>query len=151
MRHGTIRGCGMVKRILPLFLVSLLMLTGCGSTDTNGQNDTYEQISMSDGIERMESDKGYILLDVRRADEFAAGHIPGAVNLPNKRRRQLLKSTPNRPCRYPRTACFPPIGRQPFFILIYRKISLYALCLTSRHRCLGSFKIPSPHKQDPLS
>ena len=28
--------------------------------------------------------KGYILLDVRRADEFATGHIPGAVNLPNE-------------------------------------------------------------------
>jgi phage shock protein E len=24
----------------------------------------------------------FLLLDVRRADEFAAGHIPGAVNLP---------------------------------------------------------------------
>jgi len=74
----------MVKRILPLFLVLLLVLTGCGSTDTDGQNDTYEKISMSDGIKRMESDEEYILLDVRRADEFEAGHIPGAVNLPNE-------------------------------------------------------------------
>ena len=45
---------------------------------------TYEKISMSEGLKRMESDKDFILLDVRRADEFAAGHIPGAVNLPNE-------------------------------------------------------------------
>lgn len=74
----------MVKRILPLILVLLLVLTGCGKTDPDEQNDSYEKISMSEGIRRMESDEGYILLDVRRADEFEAGHIPGAVNLPNE-------------------------------------------------------------------
>ena len=45
---------------------------------------TYEKISMSEGIKRMKSDENFILLDVRRADEFATGHIPGAVNLPNE-------------------------------------------------------------------
>ena len=28
--------------------------------------------------------RDYIILDVRRADEFAAGHIPGAVNIANE-------------------------------------------------------------------
>lgn len=74
----------MVKRILPLILVLLLVLTGCGKTGTDAQSETYEKISMSEGIKRMESDEDYILLDVRRADEFEAGHIPGAVNLPNE-------------------------------------------------------------------
>ena len=32
----------------------------------------------------MANDEGYIMLDVRRVDEFSAGHIPGAVNLPNE-------------------------------------------------------------------
>ena len=27
---------------------------------------------------------GYIILDVRRPDEFAAGHIPGAINVANE-------------------------------------------------------------------
>lgn len=45
---------------------------------------TYEKIPMSEGIKRMKSDENFILLDVRRADEFATGHIPGAVNLPNE-------------------------------------------------------------------
>ena len=32
----------------------------------------------------MAEEENYIILDVRRADEFAAGHIPGAVNIPNE-------------------------------------------------------------------
>ena len=74
----------MLKRILPLLLVLMIMLAGCGKSDADIQNNTYEKISMSEGLARMESDENYILLDVRRADEFEAGHIPGAVNLPNE-------------------------------------------------------------------
>ena len=74
----------MLKRILPLLIVLVIMLAGCGKSDADIQNNTYEKISMSEGLARMESDENYILLDVRRADEFEAGHIPGAVNLPNE-------------------------------------------------------------------
>lgn len=74
----------MLKRILPLLLVLVIMLAGCGKSDADIQNNTYEKISMSEGLARMESDENYILLDVRRADEFEAGHIPSAVNLPNE-------------------------------------------------------------------
>ena len=73
----------MMKRLLPLFIAVLIVFTGCGEKE-NDMKNTYEKISMSEGLKRMESDEGYILLDVRRADEFAAGHIPGAVNLPNE-------------------------------------------------------------------
>ena len=34
------------------------------------------------GIKEFESTPGAVLYDVREADEFAAGHIPGAVNVP---------------------------------------------------------------------
>lgn len=74
----------MIKRILPLLLILMFVFSGCGKSDVDMQDNTYEKISMSEGIERMESDEGYILLDVRRADEFEAGHIPGAVNIPNE-------------------------------------------------------------------
>lgn len=74
----------MLKRILPLLLVLVIMLAGCGKSDADTLNNTYEKITMSEGLARMESDENYILLDVRRADEFEAGHIPGAVNLPNE-------------------------------------------------------------------
>ena len=30
----------------------------------------------------MDSEKGYIILDVRERDEYAAGHIPGAILIP---------------------------------------------------------------------
>lgn len=44
----------------------------------------YTSITMKEAEEifRMEGD--YIILDVRRADEFAEGHIPGAVNVANE-------------------------------------------------------------------
>ena len=74
----------MRKRMFPLLFIFMLVVSGCGKSKDDVQGNTYEKISMSEGIERMESDEGYILLDVRRADEFEAGHIPGAVNLPNE-------------------------------------------------------------------
>lgn len=72
-----------MKRLILLIISSLLVLTGCGNKEDSVEI-TYEKISMSEGIKRMETDEGFILLDVRRADEFASGHIPGAVNLPNE-------------------------------------------------------------------
>lgn len=39
---------------------------------------------MEEGLELMKEDSGYILLDVRRTDEFEEGHIPGAINIPNE-------------------------------------------------------------------
>ena len=32
----------------------------------------------------MEKEENYIILDVRTHDEFAAGHIPGAIVIPNE-------------------------------------------------------------------
>lgn len=40
-------------------------------------------ISQAELLERLESDSPPLLLDVRRPDEFASGHIPGAVNVPH--------------------------------------------------------------------
>lgn len=47
---------------------------------------TYKQISMDEAKQIFESDAdgSYIILDVRRADEFADGHIPGAINVANE-------------------------------------------------------------------
>ena len=72
-----------MKRLLILCLPLIFMLCGCGNNST--QSDVnYESVSMSEEIERRANDEGYIMLDVRRVDEFEAGHIPGAVNLPNE-------------------------------------------------------------------
>lgn len=47
---------------------------------------TYKQISMDEAKQIFESggDGSYIILDVRRSDEFADGHIPGAINVANE-------------------------------------------------------------------
>ena len=70
-----------IKRIMTI-LLSLLSLTGCSAPAS--QNNTYRQISMSEAITMMEKEKDYIILDVRRPDEFVEKHIPGAINIPNE-------------------------------------------------------------------
>ena len=59
------------------------MLTGCAGA-SNNQTNTYRQISMDEAVEMMAEESDYIILDVRRPDEFAAGHIPNAINVPNE-------------------------------------------------------------------
>ena len=71
-----------MKKLIPI-LLSALMLTGCTGAG-NSTNNTYRQISMDEAIAMMAEETGYIILDVRRADEFAAGHIPGAINVANE-------------------------------------------------------------------
>ena len=46
-----------------------------------GLLDFFKQPDLYDGLERCKA-AGGVLLDVREADEFAAGRIPGSVNLP---------------------------------------------------------------------
>ena len=71
-----------MKHRLFLILIVVLLLTGCAvSTD---KDVTYKQITMSEAKEMMASESDYIILDVRRPDEFAAGHIPSAINIPNE-------------------------------------------------------------------
>lgn len=45
---------------------------------------SYQQISQEEAKRLMESETNYIILDVRRQDEFDAGHIPGAILIPNE-------------------------------------------------------------------
>ena len=71
-----------MKKLIPI-LLSALMFTGCAGT-SNNQTSTYRQISMDEAVKMMAEETGYIILDVRRPDEFAAGHIPKAINVPNE-------------------------------------------------------------------
>ena len=70
-----------IKRLITI-LLSLLSLTGCGAPAST--NNTYRQITMSEAIAMMEKENDYIILDVRRPDEFAEKHIPDAINIPNE-------------------------------------------------------------------
>ncbi|MBI1356305.1 MAG: rhodanese-like domain-containing protein [Acidobacteria bacterium] len=42
----------------------------------------FDRISPHEVKELLESGEGYVYLDVRAEDEFAAGHVPGARNVP---------------------------------------------------------------------
>ena len=70
-----------IKRILP-FVLSLMLLSSCGTPGSSSLG--YRQISMDKAVKMMRDEKDYIILDVRRPDEFAEGHIPGAINVPNE-------------------------------------------------------------------
>lgn len=79
-----------IKKMILLFL-STLLLTGCSSSKndiipsaTNLPVNNYRQITMNEAVKIIEEESGYIILDVRRPDEFAAGHIPNAINIPNE-------------------------------------------------------------------
>ena len=48
------------------------------------QTNTYRQISMEKAVAMMAQETGYIILDVRRPDEYVEGHIPNAINVPNE-------------------------------------------------------------------
>ena len=69
-----------IKRLLPVIL-SALLLTACNAP---GNSLGYKQITMSEAVKMMEREKNYVILDVRRADEYADGHIPGAINVANE-------------------------------------------------------------------
>ena len=71
-----------MKKLIPI-LLSALMFAGCAGT-SNNQTNTYRQITMDEAVTMMAQETGYIILDVRRPDEFAAGHIPNAINVPNE-------------------------------------------------------------------
>ena len=71
-----------MKKLIPI-LLSALMFTGCAGT-SNNQTNTYRSITMDEAVNMMAEESGYIILDVRRPDEFAAGHIPGAINVANE-------------------------------------------------------------------
>ena len=66
-----------MKRIFPLLLSLLLLLTGCGGNASGA----YQQITQEAAKEMMDTQE-VIILDVREQDEYDSGHIPGAVLLP---------------------------------------------------------------------
>ena len=73
-----------MKRILAIFFV-LLFLTACQTATEEGAENgvNYVSITMEEAVELMDAGGDYIILDVREQDEYDAGHIPGAILIPN--------------------------------------------------------------------
>ena len=72
-----------MKRIIIAVSVALMLislLVGCN--DGNNKN-VYEQITPDEAKALMDSENGYIILDVRTPEEFAERHIEGAILIPD--------------------------------------------------------------------
>lgn len=87
-----------IKAIL-IMVLSVFLLSSCmtlrNPSESNpkespdGESEgkekgTYRQISATEAAALMKTETGYIILDVRRPDEYAEGRIPGAINVPNE-------------------------------------------------------------------
>lgn len=75
-----------MRNIKSLGIALLLLL--CSACAKESRNETvpsaYHKITAEEAAAMMEKESGWFVIDVRRADEYASGHIPGAVNVPNE-------------------------------------------------------------------
>ena len=69
-----------MRKLIPLF-AALLLITGCAAAP---QANSYRQVTAEEAIALMEKESGYLILDVRTAQEYSEKHIPKAVNIPNE-------------------------------------------------------------------
>ena len=67
-----------MKKLIPI-LLAVMLLTACGKAKENDQGAVYVNITAEEAKQIMDSEEGYIILDVREQDEYDAGHIPGAI------------------------------------------------------------------------
>ena len=82
-----------MKRFFSYLIIfaTLFSLFGC----QNSKNEvSYQHITADEAKALMDSEEGYIILDVRTGEEFAEGHIPGAILIPDyeikKRAEEIL-------------------------------------------------------------
>ena len=67
-----------MKKLIFL-LLAVMMFTACGQDKENDQGAVYVNITAEEAKEIMDTEEGYIILDVRTQEEYDEGHIPGAI------------------------------------------------------------------------
>lgn len=67
-----------MKKLI-LLLLAVMLLTACGQDRENDQGAVYVNITAEEAKRIMDSEEGYIILDVRTQEEYDQGHIPGAI------------------------------------------------------------------------
>lgn len=70
-----------IRKLLTIILSSVCLAVFLSCQDGEA---TYRMITMEEAVSMMHNEKNYIILDVRRPDEFSIGHIPNAINVPNE-------------------------------------------------------------------
>ena len=66
-----------------LLLLAVMMLAACGQDKENDQGAVYVNITAEEAKRIMDSEEGYIILDVRAQEEYDESHIPGAILIPH--------------------------------------------------------------------
>ena len=64
-------------------LLAVMLLTACGQAKENDREAVYVNITAEEAKQIMDSEEGYIILDVRTREEHDQGHIPGAMLIPD--------------------------------------------------------------------
>ena len=70
-----------MKKLIFILLAALL-LPACTQDKEQDREAIYMNITAQEAKEIMDTQEGYIILDVREQGEFAQGHIPGAILIP---------------------------------------------------------------------
>ena len=68
---------------LVFLLLAVMMLTACGQDKENNQGAVYVNITAEEAKQIMDTEEGYIILDVRTQEEYDESHIPGAILIPH--------------------------------------------------------------------
>ena len=58
-----------------------MLLTACGQEKENDREAVYVNITAQEAKSVMDSETGYVILDVRTQEEYDQGHIPGAIQI----------------------------------------------------------------------
>ena len=92
------------KRLFAIMAIAavavIAVVAGCNSASSSGSGAagaggvsgaggasgaaTFKQVSQEEAQQLMKTESGYIIVDVRRQNEFDTGHIPGAICIPNE-------------------------------------------------------------------
>lgn len=72
-----------MKKPFMLVLLAALLLAGCGKQTVKTQEAALMNITAEEAKKLMDSESGYVILDVRTEQEYAEGHIPGAILIPD--------------------------------------------------------------------
>jgi putative phage shock protein E len=67
-----------------IFMGAIMFFSCFAKENEKKAAEQFTSISMDEAAKLMEMEKDFILVDVRRPDEYKSGHIPGAVLLTNE-------------------------------------------------------------------
>ena len=72
-----------MKKPFMLVLLAALLLAGCGKQTVKTQEAASMNITAEEAKKLMDSESGYVILDVRTEQEYAESHIPGSILIPD--------------------------------------------------------------------